>query len=134
MRGGKCCFEEKRKRERSRHRRHHIIIKTFRGCAYELVYISDVSVFLTYGQQDYQQKEALFLRLRALNIQAALCAQLESPLAFLLQIKLPSYALSSILVGPRFGGGRFKFDKTYLPCQESNNNSSVLPQVVPSLY
>jgi len=49
MRGEKCCFEEKRKLERSRYRRQHII-KIFRGCVYELFYISDVSVFLTYGQ------------------------------------------------------------------------------------
>jgi len=48
MRGEKCCFERKKKRERSRYRGQHII-KTFRGCAYELVYIFDVSVFLTYG-------------------------------------------------------------------------------------
>lgn len=96
MRGGKCCFGEKGKRERSKYRRQHII-KIFRGCAYELVYISDVSVFLTYDQQDYQWKEVLYLRLRALNIQVGLCAQLQNPLAFLPQIKAPSYALSRIV-------------------------------------
>lgn len=75
MRGGQCSFEEKRKRENYTYRR-QLIIKILRGRAYELVYVSYVSVFLTYGQQDYRWEEALYLRLRAFNIKAnqSLCA------------------------------------------------------------